>query len=227
MRVAIVIVAGIVAAVMMWRFQRDHVRRVRRERGAMFDAVVPLLDEPQLEQQGIDYPSLEGRYRGYDVRLRPLDDHLGYRKLPSLWLVVTVKRNLPVEGVFDFIVRPENLEFYSPSGRLAHSLPVPPGWPQHAWLRSDHPAGMPPVERMAPYIADFEDRRLKELVVSSRGVRFVYQAHQADRRRYRIVRSVMFEDVRVDPALARRLLDRAIQIGDDLEGELHDARMLA
>lgn len=227
MRIAAVVIAAIVAAILMWRFQHDHVRRVRRERRAMFDAVAPLLEDARLEQQGIDYPSLEGRYRGHDVRLRPLDDHLGYRKLPSLWLVVTVKRTLPVDGVFDFIVRPENLEYYSPSGRLPHALPIPAGWPQHAWLRTDDPDGMPSTARMAPYIADFEDRQLKELVVSARGVRFVYQAKQADRRRYRILRSVMFEDVRIDPALVRRLLDRAIEIGDDLEGELQDARMLA
>ena len=193
----------------------------------MFDDIVPLLDGPELEQQGLDYPSLEGYYHGFRVRLRPLDDHLGYRKLPSLWLVATVQRELPVGGVFDFIVRPENLEYYSPSGRLPHAVTVPPGWPQHAWLRTDHPDRMPSVERMAPYIAEFEDPRMKELVVSARGVRFVYQARQADRRRYRILRSTLFEDLRVEPGLVCHLLDRAIAIGDDLAGEAGHARLSA
>ena len=194
----------------------------------MFDDVLPLLAEPRLEQQGIDYPSLEGTYRGCHVRLRTLDDHLGYRKLPSLWLLATVHRPLPVGGVFDYLVRPENLEYYSPSGRLPISLPIPSDWPQHAWLRTDDPEAMPALERMAPWISEFEDPRMKELVVSARGVRFVYQAHEADRRRYRILRSVTFQDLRIDPALVRHLLDRALEIADELSGgEAGDARLSA
>ncbi len=221
-RLIAVLTITVLAAVLMWHFQRQHNRAVRRRRRAMFDEVMPLLTESRLNQQNLDFPSLEGTYHGYQVRLRPLDDHLGYRKIPSLWLLVTVKHALPWRGVFDFLMRPENLEYYSPSGQLPYSIEIPSGWPQHAWLRTDEPAAMPPVERLAPYIADFVDLRTKELLVTPRGIRFVYQLCQADKLRYRIVRGVLFDEITVPAELARRLLDRLIELAHDLEQEARD-----
>ena len=221
-RLIAVLVVTVIAVVLMWHFQRQHNRVERRRRRSMFDQVVPLLKESRLDQQNMDFPSLDGIYRGYQVRLRPLDDHLGYRKVPSLWLLVTVRHVLPWRGVFDFLMRPENLEYYSPSGHLPYSIEIPSGWPQHAWLRTDDPAAMPPMERLAPYIADFADLRTKELLVTPRGVRFVYQLGQADKLRYRIVRGVLFDDITVPADLARRLLDRLIELTRDLEQEARD-----
>ena len=211
----VIVLLGVVAAVMMVHFHRSHRREMRASRGAMFDRVKPLLGQARLHQSGVGFPTLEGRYRGRAVRLEPIEEHVGFRKVPSLWLRVTVFEQWPWRGVLDFLVRPENIEFYSPIGRLDHRLRVPPGWPRHAWLRTDDPVAMPPTDRLTRYMDFFDDRRAKELLVTGRGVRLVYQCRQAERPYYLVLRSVTFDDLTVDHSEAAALLDRASAIADD------------
>jgi hypothetical protein len=68
----------------------------------------------------------------------------------------------------------------------------------------------------------FEDPRAKELVISPRGVRLVYQAAQAERAHYLVLRQARFENSKIDPALAGSLLDRAIAIAASLDGVVAD-----
>ena len=53
---------------------------------------------------------------------------------------------------------------------------------------------------------------MKELVITPRGVRLVYQAAQAERAEYLVLRQAHFTNNKADPALVRTLLDRAIAI---------------
>lgn len=221
------ILAGIACAVLMWYFHRKHRAETRSRRGAMLDHARPLLDAPELKQNDVDFPVLEGRYRGHRVRIEPLEDHVAFRKIPSLWLLVTVRWGLPYAGVFDYIVRPDNMEYYSPVSRLDYSLTVPSDWPQHAWLRTDDPEAMPPLARVAPHISYFEDIRAKEMLITRRGVRLVYLANQARRPYYLVLRSVTFEDLTIPRERVLDLLERAVAICEDLgEERLHDSRAI-
>jgi hypothetical protein len=78
-----------------------------------------------VEQNGIDFPLLEGIYEGHRVRLEPVIDHMAVRKLPSLWVKTTLFGELPIGGTIDFLVRPQNTEFYSPSDQLPLTLKIP------------------------------------------------------------------------------------------------------
>lgn len=203
-------------AVALWLIYRRDRQRKREVRAAYFDDCRFLFEDCRLRQADIDFPVLDGRYGGHRVRLEPVVDHMSVRKLPSLWLKATVLGDLPLAGTVDFLVRPENTEFYSPSADLPLTLPIPTGWPQHALLRTDIMDRRPPVETLTPHVAMFSDPKTKELVVTPRGVRVVYQASQGERAYYMVLRQPEFGEARLPAALARRLLEDAIAVYNSL-----------
>lgn len=208
--------AGLIA--LTWLYRRDR-ERYRRLRGAFFAACLDLFEQYRVVQDDVDFPVLTGRYRGHEVRLEPIVDHLTMRKLPSLWLQVSLIAPVPYQGIFDLLIRPRGTEFYSPSIDLAHEMRLPPGWPSDAALRSDDPARMPPLAVMAQHRYLFEDQRLKEMLVTPKGVRLVYQVQQAERARYAVLRQIEFLDNTLPPGLARRLLEATIAIRASLVAE--------
>jgi hypothetical protein len=200
-------------AVALFALHRWDRAQIRRARAAYFGECLSLFDEPRLSQDDVDFPALDGHYRGYRVRLQPVVDHVAVRKVPSLWLLVTVFGELPGIATLDLLVRPQNVEFYSPSSTLPISLKLPPGWPAHAILKTDDDGDrFLPVEPLTRHMRLFEDTKMKELVVTAQGVRLVYQASQADRAHYMVLRQAKFSDARLPPALAQGLLDQAIAI---------------
>lgn len=199
------------AGVLWLIYRRDRARK-KAARGAYFDDCRFLFDECRVVQHSTDFPVLDGHYRGHHIRLEPVVDHMAVRKLPSLWLMVSLFGELPVSGTIDFLMRPQNTEFYSPSANLPISVRIPPGYPQHALLRTDIENYSPLVEMLARHMSIFDDERTKELVLTSRGVRVVYQASQGERAYYMVLRQPEFGDPRLSAALARRLLEQVIAI---------------
>jgi hypothetical protein len=204
------------AAGLAWLYRRGRsaTRRTRRE---MFAACADLLAEPSLSQDGVGYPALAGKFRDRDVKIAVLPDSVGYRKVPSLWLEVTLKTPIAMDCSIDLLVRPQSIEFYSPWMQLPHSPTLPYGWPEHAVLRSDHahPAGA--LAALSPHVAAlFAAPRAKEMLVTPRGVKLVYQLCQAERADYLVFRSAQFENMRVEPELLSMLLDCATNVAADL-----------
>ncbi len=194
----------------------SHRRRVKRRRGAAFDACLSRFEQYQITQDDVDFPELRGRYQGYEIVLKLVADNIGYRKIPSLWLLATVKSPVPYKGILDFLVRPQNIEFFSPYIRLEHDLPIPVGWPTHALLRSDDPDQAPPLHLLDDAVALFDEAKMKELLISPRGVRLVCQVDQAKRSEYLVLRSLDFENSSLDPELVCMLLDNIILIHSQL-----------
>jgi hypothetical protein len=198
---------------MYWR-NRD---RVFGRRAEMFRECLSLMHGYRVVQGDSAFPLLTGNYKGHAVRIEAVPDSLGYRKIPSLWLSVSIVRELRLGGAFDFLVRPQNIEFYSPGERLSHSIEVPPSWPVHASARVDCRDWEPPVALLDQHVrALFADPKAKELMVSPRGARIVYQADQGRRDHYLVLRQPRFESLSVAPALLSRLLDLAVAVCDDL-----------
>ena len=193
-------------------YARDSVRE-RRLRGGWFAEVLPLLDSYRVTQEGNGWPVLTGRYRGQEVRLEPVLDDMAWRKLPSLWLKVTVLAPNPQRGTLGFLVRARGGEFYSPTAEMKHRLPLPSGWPTDAMLCTDDMKATPLELDMSA----FQDPRMKELVITPKGVRLVYQAAQGNRAEYLVLRQARFVERHADPALVRALLDRVLQIAATLD----------
>lgn len=196
----------------LWLIYRRARARHMAVRAVYFDDCRSLFEDCRVALQGTDFPVLEGRHKGYQFRLEPIVDHMAVRKLPSLWLKVSLLRDLPVPGAVDFLARPQNTEFYSPSASLPHSLRIPAGWPQHAMLRTDMEDPSLPIDLLAPHMHVFDDPKTKELLITPRGVRIVYQASQGQRAYYLVLRQPEFGDPRLPPELAIQLLDQAIAV---------------
>ena len=128
----------------------------------------------------------------------------------------TVYAAIPFGGGLDYLARPLGVEFYSPTDCFTVRLPVPEAWPAHAVLQTDNPADMPPLDVIEPHMALFQDQRAKELLVTPKGVRLVYQAAQAEQGPYQTLRLVRFPLEPLDPDLARALMDAAVGLVHDL-----------
>ncbi len=198
------------AAALAWTYRRDLEVR-RRQRGRLFSACLDLFQACRVVQDGPSYPVLTGRYRGVDVRLEPVVDHMAWRKVPSLWLKATVLAP-GARGVLDVIMRAQGVEFYSPSGDMEHRLAAPPDFPKDALICTSDPEAAPDLEQLRPHLGLFDDPRMKELLITPRGVRLVRQLCQADRARYAVLRQAEFPAAPLDPATARGLLDAALQV---------------
>ncbi|MEG6507519.1 hypothetical protein V6C03_00880 [Methyloligella sp. 2.7D] len=207
----------LMGAVLGVLYMRDK-RRMHAARGAFFDRLDDVIDWPAKRTQPDGFPELRGSYRGYRVVLRATTDTLMARKLPSLWLEVSVLAPLPYDGVLSYLVRPCNTEFFSPSMRLPVRLEVPEDWPKEpSMLRCDDPDTTPAPDRLTPHMAICADRRMKEVLLTRRGVRLVYLADEGDRSTYLLLRQAQFSGGAADPALASRLLDAAIAVAEDLQ----------
>ena len=199
-------------------YQRDHGRIVAK-RGRAFLRCLPLLDTPSLIQDGPDYPQLAGTYNGLPVKLELIADHASFRKLPVLWLSVTVEVPLAITGVFDLMMRSQNTEFFSPHGELPQTLPTPAGWPVAGLARyKDFQSTHTIVEKLTPHVRFFsEDLKSKELLISPRGVRIVYMIDQAQWSHYLVLRHPMFENDVVDPDLVTNLIQRILSVADEFK----------
>jgi hypothetical protein len=196
----------------LWLIYRGARARQVAARAAYFDDCRALFEDCRIVTHGTDFPVLEGSRGGHRFRLEPIVDHMTVRKLPSLWLRVSLLGDLPVPGAVDFLARPQNTEFYSPSASLPHSLRIPAGWPQHAMLRTDIDDPSLPLDLLAPHMRIFDDPKAKELLVTPRGVRIVYQASQGQRAYDLVLRQPEFGDPRLPPNLALQLLDEATAV---------------
>lgn len=210
--ILITCIIGLIMAVMHIR----HRQKVKARRAGMFAECQSLLSDVNITQDDVNFPVLTGNYQGFSVKLEPIADHVGYRKLPSLWLLMTVKADIPYQGIFDFLVRPQNIEFFSPNEHLEYQLKPPEHWPQYASLKTDNIEEMPPIELVDKHIALFEDDKTKELLITQKGVRIVYQANQANQSTYRTLRSLAFDDLSLNPERISHLLNTAIAIHQDL-----------
>ncbi|MEI9964407.1 MAG: hypothetical protein WDM92_06575 [Caulobacteraceae bacterium] len=213
-----VLVLALIAAVvgLGWTHRRDAERR-RRQRARFFEGCEALFRTCRVVQDGPGYPVLTGHYRGFDVRLEPVVDALAVRKIPSLWIKATVLARSPVRAVFDLIMRPQGVEVYSPSGDLEHRVASPPGWPAQGVICTDDPKALPDLTLIEPHLSLFQDERMKELLITPKGTRLVRQVCQADRARYAVLRQAEFPAAALDPALARSLLDSAIDVWCSLQ----------
>ena len=210
---AALIAAGLLALAVLHRRHRAGLKAARRR---LFDPVLPLLDSYRITQDAIAHPVLEGRYRGRRIRLEPVVDQLTFRKLPSLWLLVTVFDAVPWRGSFDLLMRAQNTEFWSPAASFDHAVTLPAGWPPEASLRTDDPAAMPPQHLLERHVRLFADPAMKELLVTPKGVRLVYLLDQAERGTYLVLRQARFAEAPMPADLARALLEAALALLQDL-----------
>lgn len=199
----------------------SSVRSLARAR--YLDAVKPLFDGGEARLQPTGFPRMTGRKHGLSFDLQVIPDTLTFRKLPALWVLVTVPEPLPLQATLDLMARPSGNEPFSHFSTLRQSLPKPEGLSETVSARSDDASRIPPADLLARHFGLFDDPRVKELVLSPRGLRIVLLAEEADRGRFLIFREAEMGMTPLDPARLSPLLDRLRAIREDVLALPRDA----
>lgn len=210
MRWDVLLLALILAGALAWLFRRDQLR-ARAWRAGLLAEAGGLLDECDRSVDALGFAVLRGRYRGHLFEVGLIADSVAVRRLPSLWLGVTLKAPIPGAATLDLLARAHNTEFYSPADGLPHRHPPPTDWPQHVLVKSDRaPVNLDLLGAEARSF--FAEPRAKELLVTPRGVRLVYQLDQGRREEYLVLRSARFNTNGADPFLIESLMARALAV---------------
>jgi len=185
-------------------------------RAGYFAAVAPEFSNLRQAVADTGFPRLSGVWQGDTFDLQAVPDTLTFRKLPALWLLVTLPAPQPVRGTLDMLLRPMGTEPFTHFMQLPTQIATPPGFPPEAVLRCDDPTALPPAELVARHVAGLDKTRLKELVISPKGLRLVWLMEEADRTRYLIFRDAEMGANALPPAQLRPLLTALQSLRDDL-----------
>ena len=214
-------VLGLVAlAALGWRLVHVFRRKQRQKTAAtefLFADVLGVVEEAVFEKRGADeYPRLSGTYGGFPVQIYPLVDTLATRRLPALWLMVTLQDKLPVKAHFDLMMRPAGPTTFSNFDHLPHTLDHQEGFPEQAVIRTDNAEDVLPASLLERHLEPFFGPRAKELLITQNGLRVVWLLAEAERARYGVLRQAEFGNVRIEGHVAQDILDRLIAIRKDI-----------
>jgi hypothetical protein len=196
--------------------QTRHVARVKDERRGAAGPASEVLADVEVLQDGIGYPTIRGRYAGREVKLELVVDTLTMRQLPRLWLIATVRRELPLENPVDIVLRPLSTDVVSPGARFVWERPRPASWPAHMRIATPQPGPIPALDELEVLSGLLHDDRTKSVLVAPGGVRVVTELRGADFARHRVVRRADF-DVVLEPSRLRRLLDDELELADGVD----------
>jgi hypothetical protein len=208
--------AGATLILLGWRVIGAGAAR-KKARAAFLDECRPIFEKCAVAIAPTGFPRLSGRYRSRDFDIQALPDTLTFRKLPTLWLLVTLPSPMPVAATLDVMRRPTGSEIFSRFGTLPVQIETPRDLPADTAVRSDSPAGIPSQALLHPHLGVFDHKQVKELIVSPRGLRITWLAEEADRSRYLLFRDAEMGASPFPPTILRHLLDRLVSMADDLE----------
>lgn len=204
--------AGLIATTLV---ARRESARLADERSRFFDYVAGDFKGVTVTPAPNGYPVLSGFWRAQRFVIEPVIDTLSVRKLPSLWLKVTLVEPIPVLATTDVLMRPLGTEDFTPFPHLAHQVETPAGLPPNAVVRTDAPAGLAPAPALREAAALLASPRGKELLITPKGVRVVVQAAEGDRASY-ILRQARFPADPLDPGLLREAMISASAVAGRL-----------
>jgi len=205
-----------ICARLVFVFRRSRERR-KAATEALFADALRVIEDPVFESRDADgFPRLSGRYQGFPAQVHPVIDTLATRRLPALWLLVTLQDKLPVAGRFDMMMRPAGPTTFSNFDHLPHTLQHPHSFPEHAVIRTDDADETLPASVIEPHLGPFYGPKAKELLITENGLRIVWLLAEAERARYGIFRQAEFGGPKIEGALLQDLLDRLIAIRKDI-----------
>lgn len=161
-------------------------------------------------------PRMSGTYLGHSFDLQVVPDTLNFRKLPALWVLVTLTEPQLVAATIDMMMRPRGIEPFSNFSSLPVHIETPAGFPADCSVRTDSSTGLPDLAAMRRHSHLLDDKSYKELVISPKGLRLVILAEEADRSRYLLFRD---SEMGVKPLPADRLkstMDKLIALSQEL-----------
>lgn len=215
------IIAGVALALALAALLLRHVKKAHAKAEAagaiMFRDILPTLADAKLRKgEAAGTWKVEGRYQGHPFQLQTVVDTLAVRKLPSLWLMITLPEAQPISGTVDLVMRPSGPSTFSNFDFLDHTFSTPAGFPERAVIRSDKPQPPLALATLTPHLALFHGSQGKELLVSPKGLRIVLQAAEGDRARYGVFRQAEFGDAALPPALVTEGMNTLLALAGDI-----------
>ncbi len=211
-----VIVASVLAILLLRQYMRENAKRADQGR-VLFEPILALFDSPDVQRgETAGVWTLTGRYRDHHFQLKTVADTLATRKLPSLWLLVTLPEPQTVSATTNMMMRAAGVTSFSNFDFLPHTLALPAGFPEQATVRSDVSSSGNVTSLMARHLDIFHSGRGKEFLVSPKGLRIVVQLGEGDRARYGVFREADFEGISVDAAVATQIMHTLISMRNDI-----------
>lgn len=205
------IVLAVVAVGVLIGVQRAHAQRIAAERRALLADALPLFEDATVSQLGIGYPTLNGTDGGHRVAVQLVVDSLTLRRLPRLWLVVSVFRPTGLPGPVDILCEPQVPAMVTPAERFRHVHAAPAGWPDDVRIATPGPAA-PGLEPFGEAVAVLAEPETKGILAGPGGVRIVQELARGDLGHWRVVRRVKFDVDAVSRARIARLVAAAQQV---------------
>lgn len=212
------LIASALAIALLWlAWQTLRATQTRKTtRASYFDRLAPHFSHIAQRIEPTGFPRLTATAGAHAFDVQAVQDSLTFRKLPALWVMLTLPEPMPVAATLDIMARPTGQEPFSHFARLPHSLPSPAHLPEGIAIRSDNAAAVMPLERIAPHLAVFADPKVKELVISPKGLRLVILADEAERGRYLIFREAELGKTPLSPDRLLPLVDKLLALRQSL-----------
>lgn len=211
-----IIATCILSALLLWQYKSERAKRADQGR-VLFEPVLPLFDAADLRRgEAAGVWMLTGRFRNHHFQLKTVADTLATRKLPSLWLLVTLPEPQAVSATTDMMMRAAGVSSFSNFDFLPHTLERPEGFPEQATLRSDVADSTAVLALMAKHLDVFHGGRGKEFLISPVGLRIVVQLAEGDRARYGVFREANFAGTEIETGLATGLMETLINLRNDI-----------
>lgn len=195
---ALALILGVGAFVVL-ALRREQAARMAR-RAIYLSAVGVLFTGRREVVQPSGFPRMSGMHEGAEFDIQVVSDTLSLRKLPALWVLVSIPGALPTGASVDVMLRPTGMESFSRFNDLPVQVPVPRGFPEDCAIRADAPGAVPFEAALRDVLGAVDQNLLKEIIVTPKGVRLVLLAEEAHRGRYLIFRDAEMGRVLLAPA---------------------------
>lgn len=212
---ALIISGGL--ALLWWFHQRTN-RRLAAGRMALVAEVPRVLAAAEIAPGPALYPVVHGIYAGRACRIEPHLDGMAVRKLPVLWLFVTVEAAVPQPLRLSAMMRPSNLEYWSPASELDEIARPDPSMPDRLIVRAGAGGSVRLASVLAAHGDFFTDGKGKEILIDTGRVRLVTMIEEADRSIYLVYRQARLSGETIPAELIETVCARAVAIAKAAEG---------
>lgn len=200
---------------------REH-KALRGARRQLLLDCADVLEKSELRLGGDDFPSLSGTHRGRPVRAELIPDTMTIRRLPQLWLSVTMLEPMPIGGGFAVLVRPSGNDFYSLTETFDLMLTPHAALPWEVLARGENGRSEALLTALGPFLGRIlSDVKVKEIAVTRKGLRIIRQAGEGRRGEHLLLRQAIFDNAEVPAGELQRLLGLLDEIAAAVRAATH------
>ncbi len=196
--------AGVTALALLARHER---LLVKARRQIILEPVRTLFHDAHLTSDGAGFPRIDGLYGGRRLKLEVIPDTMTVKRLPQLWLSVTALKPINVNNAgFAVLIRPSGNDYYSLTQHMTVQLDPPREFPWECLVHGQSEASEATLRAVKTVAgAVLSDTKVKEIAVTQRGIRIVYQLAEGKRGQHLILRQTDFEGAALEPQLLAHL----------------------